>query len=256
MRALKVFLAALLVFGCVAFLFACGEEEKFGLFDNDGEVLVENAHEPITAEEAKKLISENAEASGQRVNGSLKSEVPGGMPLPTDVLVTDFTTKYSSCTVTTTYYGEDGESTQSKFFQSAELKEMLQKNEFSPFSQLLIKYAVIFPDVITYMEAQNEAFRQSPEYDLAPVQELFSYYTNRDGNLVIQIKSFENLELSGGTAGGVNSVYRQDIEIVYDENNKISFWQGSMGITVAMPDGEVKQGCVMKAEFAWEEKSK
>ena len=252
MKALRVFLAALLAFGCVAFVFSCGESEKFGLFDNDGEVLVENAQDPITAEEAKKLISENAEESGQHVNGSLKSEL--GMSLPTDTLVTDFTKKYSSCTVTTTYYGEDGESTQSKFFQSAELKEMLQKNEFSPFSQFLIKYAVIFPDVIADMEAQNEAFRQSAEYDLAPVQELFSFYTNRDGNLVIQIKSFEYLELSDGIAGGADSVYRQDIEIVYDENNKISFWQSSMGITIAMPDGEVKQGCVMKAEFAWEEK--
>jgi len=254
MKIMRVALAALLVFGCFAFLFSCGEDEKFGVFDNDGEGLVQNAQDPITAEDAKKLILENAEACEQNVSGSKPSEIPGGMPLPKDELVGSFMNNYSSCTVTTTYYNEEGESSQSKFLQSTELKDMLGKNEIVPFSQLLIKYAVIFPDAISYMEAQNAAFRQSEGYDLAPVKELFSYYTNRDGNLVIQIKSFENLELSGGIAGGVDSVYRQDIEIVYDENNKISFWQGSMGVTVAMPDGEIAQGCVMKAEFEWQEK--
>lgn len=255
MKALRVFLAALLVFGCFAFLFSCAKENKFGVFDDDGITLMQNAQDPITADAAKALILENAQAHGQDVSGSIAPEMPGDAPMPTEVLVSSITTNFSSCTVTTTYYNKDGEATQSKFLQSTELKDMLKNNEFLPVAELVVKYALIFPDAISYMEAQNEAFRQSEGYDLAPVKELFSFYTNRDGNLVLQIKNFEKMNISDGMAGGVNGIYRQDVEIVYDEYNKISSWQASMGMVIVMPDGEVAQGSVMKVDFEWKEKN-
>ena len=254
MKMKKIF-AALLALMCFASLVACGESEQFGLFDSDGESLFENAQDEITADAARQLITQMATEGGLDVTGSKAPAVAGGMPLPTDKLVNGLMAQYSSCSVTTTYYNEEGTQEETKVLRGEELMAMLSQNTLSPFSDFTVKYVTAFPELINYMEAQNQAFTQSEAYIFAPVKSLFSYYTDADGNLVVHINNFENLKLSEGMAGGVNSEYRQQIELVYDETNKLISWQASMGVVTKFPQGDLANGCVMKADFAWEEKN-
>lgn len=247
----KIF-ALLLVLACFATLMACGKSEQFGAFGVDGQTLMQYGQDSITAEEATALILENAEECGQDVHGYTAPATLGDMPLPTAAFVSNIMSNYASCTLTTIYYADGEEMSQELFVEGASFKAMLESNSISPFAQLLIKQVVISPDMIAHMEAQNTAFRLAPGYDLAPVKELYSYYTDRDGNLVVQIKDYQNIAADG--KGGVSCTYRQDVEIVYDSQNKISYWQASMGVSSATPTGPMAQGTIMKVEFLWQEK--
>lgn len=254
MKKMTRIFALLLLLGCFVALVACGESEQFGLFDSDGAALSQAAEDAITAKEAQTLINTKATENGIALGKGKTSLEVGGMPLPSDTLVNGFMAEYSSCTVTTTYHNDDGMQTSSKVYRSEELLAMLSENSVSPFTDFVLKYVVAFPELIDYMELQNKAFTQSEEYLFAPVKSLFSYYTDSDGNLVVHINNFENIKPAEGIAGGINGDYRQEIELVYDEYNKLVSWQMSMGIVTKFPEGDLASGCVMQVAFDWEEK--
>ena len=230
---------------------SCSEEIQFGEFDYNGITLIQYADEEISASEAKSIILSNARAMGADATGFIEGTRDDDMPLPSSEYVSFFTSAYSSCEPTTYYYENDDDTKKFKedFLQGTDFKAMLSKNEFTPFNQLIAKNLIIFEESINYMEEQNAEFKNSEIYHISPFKSRFSYYIDRNDNLVIHVRDFAEIPSSIG--GGVGCSYRQDTEIVFDEQNKITNWQTSLGVYTSTPTGTLKQGYILEVFFEW-----
>ena len=229
------------------------EIKQFGVFDSYGVTLTQYSIEEISASEAKQIISNIASQNGQSLGTAYPGIHDNDLPLPADEFIAYFMANYSDCTATTIYYIDDGkEVSKQDFLQGTDFKAIVEDNLFTPFNQLVAKLIVIFPEIIDYMEKQNEDFKKSDTYDVAPFKTLFSYHKDKDGNLVIQSRDFA--EIPSSEAGGVGCSYRQDTEIVFDATNKITNWQTSLGVYTASPQNTIKQGYILKVNFDWHEK--
>ena len=258
------FLSLLLAITSVLSLSSCGKRDgflglfgnkikRFGVFGSFGEFLAENAIEEISANQAKELIQANATTYSQNISSFIPPTREGNLPLPSDDYVAYFMSTYADCTAVTTYYvDDDKEETKDDFIQGTDFKAILEDNAFTPFNQLLARIVIVFPEIIDYMENENAAFKKSDAYDVAPFKTLFSYHTNKDGNLVIQCRDFS--EIPASEAGGVGCSFRQDTEIVFGNDNKVVLWQTSLGVYTSSPTGTIEQGYILKVEFNWHEK--
>lgn len=251
MKLFKRALACVMVFFLLISVTACSvDEEQYGEFSSGGHYLTKYSKEEITADQAKKLISDNAAAITQNLGEAIPGIREDDLPLPSQELVSYFMATYSDCTAMTTYYIDDGEEVvKQDFLQGTDFKAMIEDNVFVPFNQLVAKLVVIFPEVIDYMEKQNQKFTALDTYDVAPFKTLFSYHTDENGNLVIQCRDFA--EIPSSEAGGVACSYRQDTEIVFDSSNKLSDWQTSLGVYTASPQETIKKGYIMKVKLEW-----
>ena len=228
-------------------------ENQFGEFDSNGKILITYATVEISASEAKEIILKNANNMQLDFGEALPGVREDDLPLPSDEVVKKYMKLYSDCTAKTTYYLNDGkEVLKSDFLQGTDFKDIVENNMFTPFNQLVAKMIIVFPELIDYMEEQNKEFRESDSGDTVPFSNIFTYHKDQHGNLVIQCRDFA--EIPSSEAGGVGCSYRQDTEIVFDSNNKISDWQTSLGVYTASPQKTIKQGYILKVNFAWTEK--
>lgn len=223
---------------------------KFGEFGYNGKYLTSFATSTINATQAKQLASDNMPSNASSVNALfLSSQVEAQPP---ETLTNFVLAKYSGCVITTKFYVEGSENQIKKrdYLIGTDLKNMVEENKFTPFSQLVAKYIVCFPSLIDTMEQLNAEFKSSSEALVAPFQNIFTYHTNEKGELVIQTRDFAEIPSSVG--GGIASSYRQDTEILYDAQNKIQKWQTSLGLYTATPQGTMKQGYILEVQFDWE----
>ncbi len=233
--------------------------ERFGEFSYNGKYLTRYARNEISASEAKSLIRNKTKLVSHSVTEydytysllGVNTIDPKDTPAPPKSLVDSVLTEYGGLDVVTKYYIEQEEELQKKndLLQGTDLKYVIEENKFAPFSQLVAKGIVIFEELIDYMEEQNELFRASEMAKIAPFQNIFAYYTDRAGNIIIHTHNFAEIPSSVG--GGIGCNFRQDVEIVYDSENKICKWQTSLGIYTATPKGTMKQGYISEIEFDW-----
>lgn len=258
MKKRKTLLTIMLsVFLCCAFLLCgCGESKdptvpvRFGEFGYNGRYLAAFASETIQPEKAKQILSDNM---GSNIMSASTLSISSAVnPTPDHTLIDFVLSRYSGCQIITKFYvdGSEEQATKSDYLIGTDLKNMIQENKFTPFSQLVAKYIVCFPSLIDTMEELNKEFKDSSESLIAPFTSIFTYHTNAKGELVIQTRDFAEIPSSVG--GGIASSYRQDTEILYDNQNKIQKWQTSLGLYSATPQGTMKQGYILEVEFIWE----
>ena len=229
------------------------KEERFGEFGFYDHYLTKYSKEELSASEAKELIIANAQDCGLPLESAIPGIRDNDLPLPSDDLVTAFTSRYADCEVKTTYYIDDGdEEIKYDYLQGTDFKAIIGDNIFSPFNQVVAKIVVLFPEIIDYMEEQNQQFKGNEKYDTYPFKTLFSYHKDSEGCLVIQCRDFA--EIPASEAGGVACNYRQDTEIIFDKLNKIERWQTSLGVYTATPTGTITQGYILMMDFEWHEK--
>ena len=243
----------MLAFGLLAGC-KCNESDPiiFGKFGYNGNYLTQRAvGEEISASEAKNTLSSNfvTTANAFGVAGSDDAVVP----VPSNI-IDSVCRKYAALNIKTKYYTEGVEDKQSKNDRVAgtDLFSTLERNRFSPFAMLEACNIVIFPEMIDFMEQENANFRASAAAVKAPFKNIFSYYLDENGNMVIHCKDFADIPASVG--GGIGCYFLQETEIVYDAENKISFWQTSLGIYTQSPKGTMQQGYILEIEFDWEVK--
>ena len=245
---ITLLLSMLCMTSCFSFV-----NNKFGEFGYYNKYLTKYSKKEITVSQAKEIINNNANACGQSYGDAIPGVRDDDMPLPPDELVTYFISEYADCQVETTYYINRGnEETKNDYLQGTDFKNMIEVNSFIPFNQVVAKMVIIFPEIIDYMEDQNEDFKASEKYHQFPFKTLYSYHTDSKGNLVIQCRDFA--EIPASEAGGVACNYRQDTEIVFDKHNKIQAWQTSLGIYTATPTGTMTQGYILSMNFIWNDK--
>ena len=249
----------------------CFSDNTFGEFGYNGVYLQAFAVKEISAEEAKTVLSNYGTglslAANSAINNpelaakSIDSKAVSGLTDDDIYSIVDenevaakvqsILNSYSGCEITTYYYVENESDKQSKtdILQGTDFKNMLESNEFTSFSQLIAKYLIAYPTLIDYMEEKNKQFKESGQSNIAPFNNIFTYHNDADGNLVIQTSDYA--EIAASVGGGIGCNFRQDAEILYDSEFKISKWHTSLGIWSATPQGTMKQGYILEVEFNW-----
>lgn len=239
---------------------------QFGEFSYKGKTLKEYAVNTITAEQAKEILSSvdsiNTFKVAEQKALSVTTFGVSTMSLnterencyPSDKVVNSILQNFAGCNVTTQYYIEDSDNVQLKTdkLTGIDFKSVLQQNHFTPFNQLVAKNIIVYDGLIDYMEEQNKKFASSDMGLVAPFKTIFSYHTDVDGNLIIQIRDYA--EIASSVGGGIGCSYRQDTEIVYDESGKMVVWQTSLGISSSTPQGTMREGYILEMSVEWIEK--
>lgn len=215
------------------------ENNHFGDFSYNGIFLNDYAKKQITVEEAKDLVDLNVNASKRR--GPSES-------------VQTLLTSYASLVTTVKYYVSDREEQQVRkdIYQGTDFKFLLDSNHYEPFGQMSVRYLYVDDGLLDDMERQNQEFKDSNSHIITPFNELYTYHTSEDNNLIVQTHSFA--ELPASTGGGIGSTFRQDCELIFDEEGKITFWQSSLGLYTSTPTGTVKEGYIFEVGFEWNDK--
>ena len=241
-RLLTTCLAALTLVGCNK-----GEEyipnmlgRVFGDFDYNGVFLTEYAIKQIKVDEAKKLVD---------IRPNLKRNYK--LRETTEEDIKTVLSKYASLVTTVKYYisGNDEQQVRSDIYQGTDFKYLLENNYYEPFGQMSVKYIFVDDDLLDEMEAANEEFINNKQHLVSPFNEPFTYHTSDEDKLIVQTHHFAELPASIG--GGIGSTFRQDCELLFDEEGKITFWQSSLGLYTSTPTGTVKEGYVFEVGFEW-----
>jgi len=266
----KIVCVVLAIALCVGVLTACKPKPAtvnyFGQFGCYGNYLIQNAVKSITAPEARQLIDKygaNAVADGSAstvltTEANSAFAVEESAPTP-DAVVDSLITKYSGFWVTTKYYDANDElglegtlKEKRDEYVGGLFKSVLEENNLETFAQLVARNIIAYDGLIEWMEEQNSAFAASEAAKLAPFLNIYTYHTDDEGNLVIQVHSFR--ELNSKDLGGISANFRQDTEIVYDTEGKMVLWQTSLGISNASPTGTMRQGYILSLDLDWIEK--
>ncbi len=217
---------------------------KFGDFGYKGMFLTEYATQQITVEQAKDLveISNTGHANQNRANKATNDNV-------NTVL-----TKYASLKTLVKYYISDREEQQVRtdIYQGTDFKNLLESNHYEPFGQMSVRYIFVDDDLLDDMEEQNAQFQESSQHIVSPFNEPYTYHTNEDNKLIVQTHCFA--ELPASTGGGIGSTFREDCELIFDEEGKITFWQSSLGLYTSTPTGTVREGYIFEVAFEWTSK--
>lgn len=222
---------------------------RFGEFGYKGIYLTKFSSKNIQPSEAKEILSQNINNMSR-----LRTLAATEIPKPGQNLIEFVLSEYSGCQIVTKFYIDNSNEQSSKtdYLIGTDLKTMVTENKFSPFSQLVAKNIICFPELIDAMEGLNKDFQQSNTTLIAPFSTVFSYHTDSEGRLVIHSRDFSEIPSSVG--GGIAASYRQDTEMLYDSQNKLIKWQTSLGLYSAAPQGTMRQGYILEVEFIWEQK--
>lgn len=213
----------------------------FGDFSYNGRFLKEYATTQIDVETAKNLVDISyAPTKRNKVGEELSENMKTVL------------TKYASLTATVKYYISNQEEQQVRvdFYQGSDFKFLLETNHYEPFGQMSVRYLFVDDDLLDDMERQNQEFLEEYHHIVSPFNEPFTYHESEDETLIVQTHSFAELPASIG--GGIGSTFRQDCELIFDVEGKITFWQSSLGIYTSTPTGTVKEGYIFEVEFNWE----
>ncbi len=230
----------LLLTGC-----SLNENSKtFGDFSYNGIFLEEYATKQIRVDEAKNLINFEPKTVKLSSIKSLSKSLE-------DETITNILTKYSSLVATTSYYVSDLEKEQvrSDSYQGTDFLALLENNHYEPFGQMNVKYIYVNDGLLDSMEEANTEFTNNKENLVSPFTYPYTYHTNESNELIIQTHSFA--ELPASVNGGIGSTFREDCELLFDEEGKITFWQSSLGLYTSTPTGTIKQGYIFSVSFEW-----
>ena len=241
-KACTALLGTLLMSGCN--LNESSVENGFGDFGYNGVFLTEYATKQIDVEEAKDLVDIQTYENGVKKSTRHRNQEN----------IHTVLTKYASLLTTVKYYVSDREEQQVRqdMYQGTDFKTLLDTNHYEPFGQMSVKYIFVDDDLLDEMEAQNDEFKASGANMMSPFNDLYTYHTNEENKLIVQTHSFA--ELPASTCGGIGSTFRQDCELIFDEEGKITFWQSSLGLYTSTPTGTVKEGYIFEVGFEWIEK--
>ena len=241
LKSLPIILSALTLIGC-------GEDNhvrakqssNFGDFGYNGMFLKEYATRQIDVDKAKDLVEIDY---GPTTRAGSKSDIDE------DIEIT--LTKYASVIATVKYYISDRDEQQvrKEIYQGTDFKFLLETNHYEPFGQMSVKYLFVDDPLLDEMEVMNEEFKESKEHLISPFNEPYTYHTNEDNILILQTHSFA--ELPASTCGGIGSTFRQDCELLFDEEGKITYWQSSLGLYTSTPTGTIKEGYIFEVSFEW-----
>ena len=216
--------------------------KTFGNFGYNGVFLQEYAVKQITLNEAKGLV---------RLPTSLANKKRS---TPSQDSVQKVLSNYASLTTIVKYYvsNQTEQQVRKDIYQGTDFKNLLETNHYEPFGQMNVRYIFVDDELLDETDQENEEFKETEQYLVSPFNEPYTYHTDENDHLILQTHHFA--ELPASTGGGIGSTFRQDCELIFDEEGKISFWQSSLGLYTSTPTGTVRQGYIFEVDFEWTSK--
>ena len=235
---------------CSGFIGKDTNKNAFGDFSYHGVFLKEYAKKQITLEEAKGLIH----LESNRDLPSNKLVLDEDEQQSYETTVNTLLTKYGSMTTMVKYYidTEEKQQVRQDIYQGTDFYNLLDINHYEPFGQMSVRYLYVDSYLLDDMEEENRLYNLSENNIKSPFNNPYTYHVSDANNLVIQTHAFA--ELPASTVGGIGSTFRQDCELVFDQEGKINCWQASLGLYTSTPTGTVKEGYIFEVEFEWVEK--
>ena len=219
-------------------------EKRFGIFGHSGIYLPEYAVAEITLPEAKDLIDIKSSAP-KALRRSLEDE---------DETVKAILAQYACLTISVNYYvsGAEEEQVRVDLYQGTDFFALLDENSYAPFGQMNVKYVYVDDGLLDGLEEENAKFHEDLKNLVSPFDRPYTYHRSEAGELILQTHHFA--ELPSSVNGGIGATFRQDCELVFDPEGKITLWQSSLGLYTSTPTGTALEGYIFEASFAWTSK--
>lgn len=239
-------LKSTILFSSLFSLLNCSNKAKspaksayFGEYGYKGKYLKEYASKEISAQEAKQIV------------GSSSIYLNKSISIDDAYKVLDI---YGSLEAKVKYYVEEEEQQQVRvdFYQGTDFKQLILSNYYQPFAQMSVNYLFVSPILIDEMEMLNKEYLESDVHYTSPFKTPFTYHTNEEGIFILQTHHFA--ELPSSICGGIGSTFREDSELVFDAEAKISHWQSSLGLYTSTPTGTIRTGYIFEVDFNWNER--
>ena len=226
-------------------MFAATPENCFGIFGHSGIYLPEYAVAEITLPEAKDLIYIAPTTAKTLRKASLEDE---------NETVKSILAQYACLSISVNYYvtGAEEEQVRVDLYQGTDFLALLADNTYAPFGQMNVKYIYVDDGLLDGLEEENVKFHEDLTNLVSPFDRPYTYHRSEAGELILQTHHFA--ELPSSVNGGIGATFRQDCELVFDAEGKITLWQSSLGLYTSTPTGTALEGYIFEASFSWTEK--
>lgn len=233
---------------------------RFGYFSHDGYYLTSFKVKDIELVDARDILSKSpiaVSSSGSSNGAAAMSLDPGNQssaPTIDEALVNKYLTKYSGIKYTMTYWttSDSGSAVkESKTFEenSYDFQNILLANSLQMSSGIYVHNLICYQDLVEYFSSASEEFKAQDDYYLSPFLEKYTYHESAKSCLVMQQHTFVNI--SASESGGITCSYLQENETLYDDENKVTNFQSSLGMKIQNPAGTQYEGTVIEVEFEW-----
>ena len=217
-------------------------ERRFGVFGHSGIYLPEYAIAEVTLPEAKYLIeaAHDTPKAQHRAKVTIENET-----------VKTILSKYACLTVSVNYYisGTEEKQVREDLYQGTDFLALLDSNSYAPFGQMNVKYVYVDEWLLDNLEEENAKFHEDLTNLVSPFDRPYTYHRSEADALILQTHHFA--ELPSSVNGGIGATFRQDCELVFDTEGKITLWQSSLGLYTSTPTGTALEGYIFEVSFAW-----
>ena len=252
---IAIFLVLLISVSCV--FAGCSKNDNFGAFGQGGHYLKAMAKKNINYSAAVNKVKSNVSAFVP-VYGADTDPVGNSVPKPSETLVQRLDNLYSELRIVVRYYDDKNKLQEiggtENIIMGNRLKEVFAQNYVDTSIGLRVSNIIMHEELLNYMDAANKAFNSEG----IPFKEPYTYHIDsnneKKSNLVIQMHEYAEMG-SVGINGGITCYFRQDTEVLYDAQNKITKWQTSLGMVRANQGGMVREGYIYEVELTWIEKA-
>ncbi len=234
------------------------EHMSFGTFKQNGYSLTSYATKELSANEFRTLLS------GGKQHASSVAYLPKPAPADEDV-VNALINISNHIVVTTRFFKEGSDEMQEEVSDQAGVVvgNYLKENTIHTATGLTVKNLYLTQNVLEFMETENANFKKSEGYSNVPFANLYTYHTDENNSLIVQMHDFVDIPASA-MSGGVNCYYRQDTEIMYEIvaapdlsgcYARIRKWQTSLGAVISTAANSIGDGFVFEVEIEWIERN-
>lgn len=238
------------------FLFgACKDKIRyFGEFSCNGRRLIEQAEKKISAGDIKQLLQKSSR-SGYAANystGGNGEAVSAFSNQTPDTVIDRIMRSFPVLKLNAKYFEGDSKKMTEKndLIYGLNLEAYLRQNSYEPWGQIGMKYLVMYDELIDELENESAEYKKTNEARYAP--DLYTYHKDKNDIAILQIHIVK--QIPSAVYGGIGALFKQDIEIVYDHQGKITKWQTSLGTLVQTTLGTSnREGYIMEVDFEWNE---
>lgn len=243
---------AIFLSGCSAFGKKDETAVQFGKFTYRGNQLLSFKQADIDAREAQAMLPVTPKSPV--VSASSVDAPPILIEQTPDELVSRFLQAYQGVVITSKFWETNSEGVaQEKVYSDelngADFKVMLQRNEISISTGIVIKNIISYPNLINSFEVANENFKNSSNFETSPFPKVFTYHRAAT-QFVLQTHNF--VEISSSGSGGLSCSYLQENESLYDLEGKTEKFQSSLGMKMQTKIGTQYEETVFSVEIKWQ----
>ncbi len=248
----KVFTMFILLTFMLALTGCGGAKNQFGTFKVGKNYLLSQAKQDLTFSEAKAFIGNlDSKLMSQQVSNLAAVVRPEIEQSDVDWILA----KYRGVEINYTYYELDNKKKEGSFiFEGTDFSNYIKDGSIPLFAGVRITDIFMTQDVLDFYEEANTLFKLSPNYNVNPHSNIYTYHKNKDSKFVLSVYDFTEMANTSGYASGYSSTYIKENQFVYSDDKLVTYFQTSQGIKIQYPTNTGLYGTIFYADFNWIEK--